>query len=451
MAAMDSTLIKDIQRLARPLTGEPSDYDQILASIGEKAIVLLGEATHGTHEFYRIRFEITKRLIEEKGFTAVALEADWPDCIHVNRHIRTQNQNQNRNHSHDVDMLKALSAFQRFPMWMWRNTDFLQMVEWLRGYNLRESTEQEVSLYGLDLYSLYTSIRAVIQYLKSVDPASATRAQQLYSCFEPAHQDAVRYGRRVAVGAQNDCEDAAIEVAQGLLSERQLGLQLDDAMLDPEELFYARLNADAVKDAEKYYRNLFNPGVNTWNIRDLHMTETVEKILDYLSEQNRDAKIVIWAHNSHVGDDRATEMGRHGQFNIGQLLRERYSDQTFTLGFTTYEGSVQAADEWDHPPRLKTIRPAHESSFEGLFHQVQIPNFYLHLQDPKIYQRLRDERLERAIGVIYSPATERISHYFHARIADQFDALIHIDRSHGVEPLDHAPVPELEEPSQIQY
>ncbi len=443
----DEQLAYAIRNEAHPLIGAKSDLDPLLDMVGERPIVLMGEATHGSYEFYRTRFEISKRLIEEKGFAAIAIEADWPDALEVNRFI----------HRRDLDseVAGALEHFRRFPMWMWRNTEFLKMVEWLWLHNHKEVTANRVSIYGIDLYSLYTSMQEVIRYLENEDSEAAERARQLYSCFDHYSQDPVRYGRFVRVGAQPSCEQSATQAARLLFERRaqeQLGRPsaLASNFAAADELFFAQQNAELVKNAESYYRNIFSPTVNTWNVRDRHMADTVDNVLKQLAEMKRPQKIIIWAHNSHIGDDRATDMGRRGQWNIGQLLRERHPDQTFHLGFTTYDGTVTAATEWDHPPELKTILPALPESFEALFHKVGVNNFFLPLVGSPLRADLNETRLERAIGVIYSPETERQSHYFEAELADQFDAVMHFDRTREVEPLDRLPTRELYRPSDIQ-
>lgn len=428
MPISNTALVSRVRDAAIPLTGGPDDYDPLMDRIGDASIVLLGEATHGTHEFYESRMRITQRLIEEMDFTAVALEADWPDCVQINRHIhRSSNQSETQ---------EALSAFKRFPVWMWRNTDVSEFVDWLANHNRRESISRQVGVYGLDLYSLDSSIQEVVLYWDNVDSEAARSARTLYSCFDHTLQDPIQYGRQVHIGTRPSCELQAFQALNMFLQRRSsLRQDPDGGVTSLDEELYARQNAEVVKNAESYYRNLFNPTVNAWNVRDRHMADTVDTLLEHLKEQGRPPKVVIWAHNSHVGDDRATEMGKHGQWNIGQLLRQRHPGSTFTLGFTTYEGTVQAADEWGLPPRLKTIRPALETSVEHLCHQTAIPRFFLDLRSDRVFGELEEPRLERAIGVIYSPETERASHYFHASVSRQFDAIIHIDASSGVTPL----------------
>lgn len=441
----DQKLAERIRAHAQPLLGRLSDFDPILEQIGDRSIVLLGEATHGTHEFYSARSAITRRLIEEKGFSAIALEADWPDALSINRFVT--------GHASDSQALDSLKAFQRFPMWMWRNSVVLDLIEWLWSHNHRETTAHKAGVYGIDLYSLYKSMKEVVTYLETVDRSAAKRARSLYSCFDHYGQDPVRYGRYVRVGAQESCERNAIKVATDLFERRQVDLA-NQSSHDSDEFFYAARNAELVINAESYYRNLFSPLVNTWNVRDRHMADTVDALLEHLQSQaqsqGRPAKIIIWAHNSHIGDDRATEMGWQGQWNIGQLLRERHPGDTFHLGFTTFEGTVTAATQWDHPPELKTVLPALPDSFEALFHRVLVPNFYLDLSSPEISGPLSEPRLERAIGVIYSPDTERISHYFQARLSEQFDAVMHFDDTREVSALDRLAQVEVSEPSEIQ-
>lgn len=430
----DRNLSEKIQPLAHPLTRSTGDWDPLMDAIGDKSVVLLGEATHGTHEFYRARAEITQRLIEEKNFAAIAIEGDWPDALEINRFIHPSAERRS--------LMGALSNFQRFPMWMWRNRDFVEMIGWLWTHNHRETTEHQISLFGLDLYSLHKSMDAVIAYLDKSDPEAAKTARELYACFDLSGRDSIHYGRSVRRGLQSSCEKEAIGAAT-LLFENLRGTD--------DDLFFARRNAELVRGAESYYRNLFNPFVNTWNVRDRHMANTVVDVLEHLAETGKPTKIVIWAHNSHVGDDRATEMGQRGQWNIGQLLRQKYPGDTFTLGFTTHSGSVLAASEWDHPPFVQKIVPSLNGSIESVLHNVGLAAFFLNLRDDSLQEVFMQDRLERAIGVIYSPETERQSHYFDARLAEQFDAVAHFDQSQAVEPLDHGPTVELDTPSDMRY
>jgi erythromycin esterase-like protein len=396
--------------------------------VGDARFVLIGEASHGTHEFYSERARITRRLIVEKGFTAVAAEADWPDAYQVNRYVRGIGDG--------ASAVDALAGFKRFPTWMWRNADVLDFVGWLRDYNTRSEGTTQAGFYGLDLYSLYASIESVLKYLDKVDPEAAKRARYRYGCFEHFGEDTQAYGYSAGFGITEPCQE---EVISQLLELQRRGPELArmDGKLAEDELFYAQQNALVVKNAEEYYRTMFEGRRSSWNLRDRHMADTLEALAAHLERHGGRSKIVVWAHNSHLGDARATYMGRMGEWNIGQLVREKYGPDAFSVGFSTYEGTVTAATDWDGPAERKQVRPALAGSYEELFHQVDTPDFLLLLKgESDAVEGLREERLERAIGVIYRPETERISHYFEAVLPDQFDAVIHIDQTRAVEPLE---------------
>jgi erythromycin esterase-like protein len=405
----------------RRLEGTRADYDPLLQRAGTARVVLLGEASHGTHEFYRERAEITKRLIAETGVTAVAAEADWPDAYRVNRFVRGV--------SDDRTAEEALSDFRRFPGWMWRNKDVVEFVGWLRDWNdSLPADATKVGFYGLDLYSLYTSMEAVVAFLDQVDPDAAQRARARYSCFDHSDRDEQAYGYAVASGRGESCEQ---QVVEQLVELRSLAAHLAGDDHVPEDgAFYAEQNARLVVNAEEYYRAVFWGGAESWNLRDRHMVETLEELLSYLERKQGRTKAALWAHNSHVGDARATQLGASGELNIGQLVRERHAPETLLVGFTTYTGTVTAASDWGAPADRKYVRPALEGSWEDLFHRTEAPAFLL--SPPTLLGR----KLERAIGVIYRPETERQSHYFDASLAEQFDAVIHIDETHAVEPLE---------------
>jgi erythromycin esterase-like protein len=403
------------------LAGTAEDYDVLLERTRDATFVLLGEASHGTHEFYRARAEITKRLIAEQGCTAVAAEADWPDAYRVNRFVRGA--------TDDVDPDEALADFRRFPSWMWRNTDARDFVGWLRDWNdgLSEGAPK-VGFYGLDLYSLHTSMEAVIAYLDEVDSDAALRARQRYACFDHFGRDPNLYAYAAGSGKTESCEDEVVEELQELHRLAAEAAGRDGRDLD--DRFFAEQNARLVVDAERYYRAVFQGGAESWNLRDRHMAETLEELTAYLQRAQGDARVAVWAHNSHVGDARATQMSKRGELNIGQLMRQRHGALAFNVGFTTYTGTVTAASDWGLPAERKHVRPALPGSWERLFHQQEAPSF---LVDPA---GLGGRRLERAIGVVYRPETERLSHYFEATVAEQFDAVIHIDETHAVEPLE---------------
>jgi erythromycin esterase-like protein len=419
-----------IRDAARPIEGV-RDYDPLLELIGNAQVVLLGEASHGTHEFYRERARITQRLIEEEGFAAVAVEADWPDAYRVNRWVRLNSQ--------DRTALEALGGFERFPRWMWRNRDVLAFANWLRKHNQSQPEARRVGFYGLDLYSLFASMQEVIRFLENVDPEAATRARYRYSCFDAFGEDTQAYGYAAEFGVTRSCEDQAVQQLIEL-QRRAAELAKRDGMVAEDELFYAEQNARLVKNAEQYYRTMFRGRVESWNLRDRHMAETLEALIAHLGRTGGRARVVVWEHNSHIGDARATAMGEMGEWNVGQLARQRFGNDAVLVGFTTYQGTVTAASDWDAPAERKRVRPGLPGSIESLFHSVGMADFLLTMRgNARLGEALGETRLERAIGVIYRPETERVSHYFEARLPHQFDAVIHFDQTRAVEPLDRTP------------
>jgi erythromycin esterase-like protein/predicted phosphoribosyltransferase len=425
----DSPLIKALRETAYPLAGSARDYDPLIGRIGEARFALLGEASHGTHEFYYERAEITKRLIAEKHFAAVAVEADWPDAYRLNRYVRGA--------SDDVDAVEALSDFRRFPTWMWRNTVVVEFIEWLRAYNdALPAGAEKVGFYGLDLYSLHASMKAVLRYLEKVDPEAAKRARERYACFDHVGEDTQAYGLMTRLNLSKSCEEEV--VGQLLELQRRAADHVSrDGRLVDDELFYAEQNARLVKNAEAYYRAVFLEEVSSWNLRDRHMAETLDALVSHLGRKGSRAKVAVWEHNSHLGDARATEMGQRGELNVGQLVREKYGDEAVLIGFTTHHGSVTAASDWGKAAERKRVRPALAGSYEALFHAAERDRFLLVLNDSEtIARQLRLPRLERAMGVIYRPETERQSHYFRARLPDQFDSVLHFDETRAVKPLE---------------
>ena len=421
-----------IRKNSHALTGASSDYDALIQQVGDARFVLLGEASHGTHEFYRARAQITRRLIKEKNFNAVAVEADWPDAYRINSYIRGA--------SADAEAIDSLAGFKRFPTWMWRNADVLDFIGWLREYNDALTNQaNKVGFYGLDLYSLHTSIEAVLAYLNKVDPEAARRARYRYSCFDHFGEDAQAYGYAAGFDLTASCEQ---EVVGQLLELRKRAADYArrDGRVAADDFFFAEQNARLVKNAEEYYRSMFHGAVPSWNLRDRHMAETLESLVRHFGALGQAARVVVWEHNSHLGDARATEMGERGELNVGQLVRERHGNDAVLVGFSTYTGSVTAASNWDAPAERKRVRPALRDSYEALFHEVGIPSFQISLSaSSPVATALHEPRLERAIGVIYRPETERQSHYFYARIANQFDALLHFDETRAVEPLERTP------------
>ena len=424
----DADLIAALRAAAYPLAGSDRDYDPLMDRIGEARFALLGEASHGTHEFYRERAEITKRLIVEKNFTAVAVEADWPDAYRVNRYVRGL--------SDDIDAVEALSGFRRFPTWMWRNTVVVEFVAWLRAHNdALPPDAPKVGFYGLDLYSLHASMKAVLRYLEKVDPEAAKQARERYSCFDHFGEDTQVYGFMTRLNLSQSCEQEVI--AQLVDLQRRAAEQTRRQGRVDDELFYAEQNARLVKNAERYYRSMFLEEVSSWNLRDRHMAETLDALVVHLGSNGPPAKLAVWEHNSHLGDARATETGRRGELNVGQLTREKYGANAVLIGFTTHHGTVTAASDWGGPAERKRVRPALPGSYEALFHATQRARFLLSWdEDDTVAEQLRVPRLERAIGVIYRPETERQSHYFQARLPDQFDVVLHFEETEAVKPLE---------------
>jgi erythromycin esterase-like protein len=430
-AALTRSPALNLAHAAHPLTGAESDLDPLMATIGDARVVLLGEASHGTHEFYRERARITRRLIRQGGVRAVAIEGDWPDAHRVDRYVRGA--------SGDGDAEEALRGFRRFPTWMWRNAEMLQFVGWLRAFNdRRPEGTHPVGLYGLDLYSLGASMEAVIRYLDAVDPDAAKRARSRYACLEPFTRESAQYGRAVLLGVSESCRREVL--AELVELRRQAGEYLSkDGELAENDYFAAEQNASVVADAEEYYRTMLGDPAASWNLRDRHMAEVLDHLVAHIGRHDDSGRVVVWAHNSHVGDARFTEMSQRGELNLGQLMRERHPRDVVTVGFTTYSGTVTAATEWGAEARQHTVIPAMPGSYEALLHDVGIPAFLLSPLAGDVEHILGEPKLERAIGVIYRPQTERQSHWFAANLGAQFDALVHIDRTRAVEPLERGP------------
>jgi erythromycin esterase-like protein/predicted phosphoribosyltransferase len=419
-----------VRESAIPLGGDPRQYDALIDGIGDARVVLLGEATHGTHEFYRERAYITRRLITEKGFAGVAVEADWPDAYRINRFVRGTGA--------DDEAVESLADFGRFPTWMWRNADVLDFIGWLRTHNETQLVDKRAGFYGLDLYSLRASMGAVLQYLDKVDPVAAHRARRRYGCFDQFGGEMQQYGYAASLGLHPSCErEVLVQLVE--LHRQRTEYASRDGRVAADDYFFAEQNARLVRNAEEYYRTMFRGRDESWNLRDRHMVETLEELRRFLGRNRPEPRIVVWAHNSHLGDARATEMSRRGELNVGQLVRELYGASAVLVGFTTYTGTVTAASEWDGPAHRKHVRPALAGSYERLFHEAQIPRFLLPLRtDLELSSALAAPRLERAIGVLYLPETERASHYFHARLSDQFDFVLHFDETRAVEPLERS-------------
>jgi erythromycin esterase-like protein len=419
------------------LSGSERDYDELLSWIGDRSLVLLGEASHGSHEFYQERCRITKRLIEEKGFVAVAVEADWPDAYRINRYVTGS--------STDTSAIAALGDFERFPSWMWRNDDVVSFVGWLREHNDGISdVRAKTRFYGLDLYSLRASMEAVVNYLNAIDPDAAQRARERYACFDLVGAEGPDYGHAVNMGLHRSCEN---EVVAELVDLRRQAMSLvaRDGLVASDEYFFAEQNARLVRNAEEYYRAMYQGRVSSWNLRDEHMAESLTSLVGHLQRALGRSKVVVWEHNSHVGDARATELGQSGELNVGQLARTAWADDCYLVGFTTHHGRVSAASSWGGPVEHKRVRPALSGSVEDTLHGAPVSNFVVRL-GASTPSPLTAVMLERAIGVIYRPDTERMSHWFHAHVATQFDAVIHLDETSAVHPLDRTPLWDAAEP-----
>jgi len=394
---------------------EKASLDGLLSRIGDARIVLLGESTHGTSEFYQMRKKITQELILKKGFSCVALEADWPDVEQLNRFIR-----------HLPHGLIEKKAFKRFPGWMWKNEEFHSFVTWLRHYNSKPNyPENPVNLYGLDIYNSYQAIENVLSYLDLKDPVLAETARKSYECVLSYGKDFSRYAIAAATGIVHECEEEVVSILVKILES-----YADEKLVNQEEFLAVFQNAASIADAEEYYRNLYQSKPSSWNIRDRHMFETLETILSLKGN----AKIVVWAHNSHVGNAAATEMKEEGELNLGQLCKEKYGDEAYLIGFGTHKGTVAAASFWGGPVMIKEVKCSDPDSVERLFHDTTLPSFFLPLQH-EVKEALSVLLLCRAIGVIYLPETERKSHHLHTVLAYQFDEYIWFDHTHAVSPI----------------
>lgn len=409
-----------IRDAAEPLPDiDSAEFAAFFDRFAGHRVVLLGEASHGTSEFYRARAAITRRLVEQHGFSMIAVEADWPDAAIVDRHVRARPMPGGRSR-----------PFRRFPTWMWRNTDFMGLIAWLRSHNAAHP-ERETRFYGLDIYSLSESIDAVLRYLDSVDPAAARIARERYGCLSPWQKDPAVYGRAALSGGYAQCEEHVVAQLGDLLKSR-----LDYAREDGERFLDAAQNARLVAVAEHYYRAMYYGGPQSWNLRDTHMFDTLRHTLDSRGPQ---ARLVVWAHNSHIGDASATQMGRmQDEINLGQLCRAQFGDAAALIGFGTHSGTVAAASDWGGPMEVKTVQPSLEGSVEFSMHGTGLPRFLLDLRPgmhDTLRERLRAPLLERFIGVIYRPGTERYSHYAQASLAEQFDAFVWFDRTSAVSAL----------------
>lgn len=421
--AASDQLVNALRQHAEPL---PMPADQIhfgeyFDRFGDAQIVLLGEATHGTSEFYAARAAITRRLVERHGFTVVAVEADWPDAARIDGYVR-----------HHAKRPRRGESFVRFPTWMWRNVEVLAFADWLRSHNETVPDRAKVSFHGLDVYSLSESIHSVLEYLDKVDAHEAAHARWRYGCLTPWQDEPAKYGRAVVSGERSSCEDAVVIQLHKLL-EKRLSYLADDG----EAWFDASQNARIVRAAERYYRAMYQSSAVSWNLRDRHMFNTLEAVI---AHRGVGTKAVVWAHNSHIGDASATAMGWNGEFNVGQLCRVAYGDDAVLIGFGTDTGTVAAASDWGADMQVKTVRPARHDSYEYAFRRTGVARSLTDWRGQKhqpLSELLHEPLLERAIGVVYRPDTELLSHYFEAVLADQFDAYVWFERTTAVTPLGH--------------
>jgi protein-L-isoaspartate(D-aspartate) O-methyltransferase len=400
-------------------TIDDADLEPLLRRIGDARVVLIGEASHGTSEFYRMRARISGALIERRGFSFVAIEGDWPDAARIDHYVR-----------HAETPPSEWMAFARFPTWMWRNREVREFVDSLHARNAEIDPGRRVAFHGLDLYSMYSSIRSVLEYLDDVDPEAARVARERYGCLTPWQSDPVTYGHATLTGGYENCERDVVETLKALVEKRRTYAEHDG-----ERFLDAMQNAKLVANAERYYRIMYYGSRASWNLRDTHMFETLKTLLAY---RGQDSKGIVWAHNSHIGDSEATEMASRGEFNIGHLCREAFGDAMYSIGFGTDHGTVAAATDWDGDMEIKSVRPSVKNSYERLCHESDVARFMLPLRIPNrqdVKRELARPRLERAIGVIYRPETELQSHYFEARLPRQFDEYIWFDESKAVTPL----------------
>jgi erythromycin esterase-like protein len=409
-----------IAAAARPLTGAAADYDEISAAAADARRVLLGESTHGTHEYYRERGRISERLIRERGFNAIAIEGDWSPTSRLNRYVRGLGT--------DRSAQEAMAGYTRFPKWMWGNVEFRDFVERLRELNLQRPENERVGLYGMDVYDLHEAAAAAVAYLSQVDPEAARRAESQYDCFDP-------YPTPEAYGEATRRDVSCREEAEAVLAEvRRVARPADPA--GAERHFAAVRSAASVVGAEEYFRTAYS-GSMSWNVRDRRMARNVEEIAEHLQAlTGRPGKVVIWSHNTHSGDARATSAVNRGELSLGQLMREQHGEAAFLLGFLSYSGTVMAAPEWGEEGRVYDMREALPGSWSALLHATGLPAFSLLIRgNGEMRRALAGPMLERAIGVVYLPQSERQSHYFDARLAEQFDAAVFFDRSTAVTPL----------------
>jgi erythromycin esterase-like protein len=398
---------------------DPADLDPLLERIGNARIVAVGEASHGTHEYYAWRATLTRRLIEERGFGFVAVEGDWPDCYRVNRSVQLRE-------GADEDPRNALDAFERWPTWMWANDDVVEFCRWLQGFNAVRTAAERVGFYGLDVYSLWDSMQALIGWLRDNEPEHVGQAVQALRCFEPFGEDGAEYAFASRF-APSSCEQVVVDLLRHLCEERGK----KEIAGDPEERFSAEQNAAVVVDAERYYRAMVQSSAESWNVRDVHMVDTLDRLLTHAGE-----KAVVWEHNTHIGDARATDMAAAGMVNVGQLLRERHgTDDVVLVGFGGYRGSVIAGAEWGAQMERMPVPPARSGSLEALLHGLLEQDSLIVVprgDEPEWLGRRLDHR---AIGVVYRPERERWGNYVPTVVRQRYDAFLYLQDTSPLQPL----------------
>lgn len=416
--AGERELIEAVKRVGKPLRDE-ADLDPLMERIGDARVVLLGEASHGTHEYYTWRDRISRRLIQEKGFHFIAVEGDWPDCYLVNRWIKGADG--------DGSARGMLHGFERWPTWMWANEEVARLAEWLREHNRSLSSDDaKVGFYGLDVYSLWDSMDVVTRYLEKVDPQAAARARGAYGCFDPYEEDVQDYAMATAL-VPTTCEDEVVRILSDLRAKGP-----DYAEEGREAYFNAEQNALVARNAERYYRAMIRGGAQSWNVRDTHMIETLERLLQH---HGPDSKAIVWEHNTHVGDARATDMARAGMVNVGSLARERWGGDVVIAGFSSHRGSVIAGSEWGAPMQRMPVPEAREGSWEHVFHEAGAHDKLVMMEDLDEVEAAEASRGHRAIGVVYHPEREAYGNYVPSVLPFRYDAMLYIDHSHALHPL----------------
>ncbi len=421
-------VISAVRRFALPLS-TAADLTPLIDRIGNARYVLLGEASHGTSEYYQWRAQISERLIREKGFSFVAVEGDWPDCYRVNRYVKQYADS-------GSDAREVLETFVRWPTWMWANDEIMNFVEWLRQYNGGLTADHRVGFFGLDVYSLWDSLYAVFGYLRNADPGSLPAAHRALTCFQPYGEDVQQYARATAL-VPTSCEDEVVD----LLRQLRTAVSHQGKHDGRDAFFVAEQNALVVKNAEAYYRAMVRGGPKSWNIRDRHMADTLERLMRHYGPA---AKGIVWEHNTHVGDARYTDMADEGMVNVGQLVRERHSNEdVYLVGFSSHHGSVIAAKDWEAPTEKMRVPPARSESWEDVLHRAGASNKLLLLDVVREHKGFLAQRGHRAIGVVYHPEYEQRGNYVPSVLPRRYDTLCYVDESHALRPLYSHPAMEM--------